>query len=383
MANLETELKRGRANFEARGKVKISDDTFQLNMTSKTSTYKYSRANFRLDMDNGRSAFVQMMGGYDPARPTLMRFSEDRSAGMLSIPWEYRDKEEMVSQVARSERIIIKIERDDSGKLIEKEFISEMDALDYLQKHLSDDTPVFVSGNVDYQLYNGDVQRSFEIKRITALTPFKDEKTGEERYTDFGITMQQTYLLNKDSFGRKYEEELEEGQTTVSAFVPQYLSKFEGQPLKKVVPLKQTFLVKAEDEDKAKKLAKAIDRFLLVKDSDVVREVTLDIEVFNGFSQSTGEVELTDELKELIELGLTTEEEVKRQVTVNGTRVQENVFKSVVTRREEGVAPRPMISDRYEASVLDTPLVKKDDAEEITNPFGDDAIEDLDDVLFG
>ena len=175
-----------------------------------------------------------------------------------------------------------------------------------------------------------------------------------------------------------YEDELEEkGKTTITVHVPQYVGKEEGVEVRKVLPFPQTLVYKANNEDEIKRAKFVIEKFMTVEDDDLVREVVLVVDMYDGVETSTGDFELTDDLKDLLDLGVVTEDELKRTSTVSGKRIRENiVLKPYVYKDPRTQQITVMSKDRYDISVLDT-SVKEEEPEEasIADMFGENDVD--------
>ena len=202
--------------------------------------------------------------------------------------------------------------------------------------------------------------------------------------------VRQTYLLDSDSLDRNWSRLLEkEGSMVIRAMVPQYLSQRKvGEnylPFKKTVPLVQALVFKMKDATDEKELdikKQIVERFFKVK-RDKVREIVLINSINEGFEQATG-IEVNDEMRELIELGVFTEEDIKKQVTIRGNRVSEMVFlqPAVTKNRDTGEVSLQMTDDKYAPEALIVPFIDGEDdyAEEKpaeTVGISEDAFEEL------
>ena len=275
------------------------------------------------------------------------------------------------------------MEEGEDGKLIAKKFVSEVDAIDYLADHLTDGTKVHIGGDVEYQRYNGEIQRSFNITRITLA------KEDVEPYA----VMQQTYLVDAHSLPRKWEKELEENhQIKINTFVPQYVGKENGKTIKRTLAMPQQITLKATDDNLDKRI-KIVEKMFKV-DKKAVRELVLQNKVVYGYEMASGEIEMTPELQELVELGIMTEEQIKNEVTVTGSKVDEVVFDHPVLRKDgdgdysklygfDRYAPEALIvpDDEEEQGMSDEEKVFEDDVEsgnddssDADDPFSDDEL---------
>ncbi|MFT9003111.1 MAG: hypothetical protein ABF991_00205 [Liquorilactobacillus hordei] len=374
-AKLETELKQGFAMFRAWGEVSINDDTFNGVQTSEKTGYKYVNVNFPLKLGDGRQVYLQLMDGYQPSKPILKRFSKKADEGMIDIKWEFRDKKNILDNVAPQSFINVRLEKDDNGKLIHKRFLSGIDAAEYMEKFLKKGQEVFVSGRVEYSRYNDEVQRRFKIKNISLNEGYT--KKGEEvQAHEHEFSVEQTYLIEKDSISSRATKELkEDGRTIIEAYVPQYVSRENGQEVKDTLALPQQIVFTA-NEDNIDVRLKILDNLFKIKSHDVVREIALNITVNEGYDQATGDIKLTPEVQELIDLGLTTKEDVKKELTIRGNKISELIFNGVkFVRDEETDEAKLNVSDRYDISVLsvadEDEEVIKDTDEDKDNPWND------------
>lgn len=183
---LETEIRAGASSFSVYGKAKVSADTFPDESTTSNSGWVYKRVSFPVRTDSGNSVYVQMMGGHSSDNPVVYAFNKDNE--LLRIKWDLRDNEEVLSNVAERSFIRVRLEKDDKGTLVERKFISELDAIEYMAEHLKNDDEVYVGGQVEYQKYNGEIQRNFNITTIARV----------EDHAQLA-QIKQTYLLDSNA----------------------------------------------------------------------------------------------------------------------------------------------------------------------------------------
>lgn len=354
-SNLETELHSGVSRFSAYGKVSISADTFPTDAVKAASGYTYKRVSFPVSVGDNNTIYVQMMGGYSPKKPVIYARNTDNDP--IEVNWDLRTNENILENIADRSFVKVRLEKDADGKLIEKKFLSEFDAITYMADHLKDGQQVYIGGDVEYRHYNGQIQRSFNMTTV-ALDENEDRKPSAQ--------LSQTYLIDSTSVDRDWEDQLEEKkQLVVNAYVPQYVGKHEGKQIKKTLAFPQKFVLKATDENMDKR--KAIVKRFLLTDEDVVRELSLLCDLVDGYEESTGNVELSDDLKELIKLGFMTEEAAEKQMTIGGNRVRETVLVRPMLRRNNG-QPELMMEDKYAPEALVFLQAIMDD-EEIDDPF--------------
>ena len=359
---LEKELQTGIAKFIAYGKASISSDTFPENTKESQSGYVYKRVAFPVKIGDTNSIYVQMMGGYSKKKPVIYVFNKDTNANM-EIDWDLRDNEEVLKNVADFSYINVALEKDDKGKLIRKQFLSELDAIDYMSKHLNDGDDIYVSGNIEYQRYNGKISRSFNITSI-GLT---------EKEHALEAEMRQTYLLESTALPRDWEKQLRENhEITVNAFVPQYIGKENGKEIKKILAFPQQFAFQATD-DNIENMIKVVERFLKVK-KGVVRELALRNEIIHGYEKVKGEIKRNPEVMELIELGIMTEEQLEQEETIGNRSVDKVIFKRPMTIVKDDVTKINM-ADKYAPEAL-VVVEDDEDIEEGTSVFEEDNKDD-------
>ena len=366
-ASLEKELHGGSSQFDVFGKAQIKDGTFPEEVATSKSGWQYKRVSFPVSVGENNLTYVQMMGGHSTDNPVVYVQNKENEA--FRVKWDLRNNEEVLKNVAGRSFIHVLLEKDESGKLIDKRFISELDAIDYIAKHLNDGDDVHISGNVEYQRYNGNVQRSLNITYIVRLDKEYEPKA----------EIKQTYLVDHNTVPRNYEKSLEQnGKVVLSTFVPQYVGKENGKEIRKTLAMPQelTFSLNGKGVDYGKKV---LGHFF-EPDKKVVREITLVNKLVYGIEESKGQVELTPELQELIDLGIMTEEEIKNEVTTNGKRVDEVVFIKVAIGNQEDNR-KIMMEDRYAPEALIIPE-DDDDVEEDTTFTDDSNTEDSAEDVF-
>ena len=374
---LLTELQNGVAQFRVRGKVSINENTFADGVQTSNSGWVYERVGFAVKVGETNSTYVGLMGGHASEEPVVYVQNKDHEP--IQIKWDLRLNETVLENVAPYSFVRIAVETDVNDELIRKQFISEMDAIDYLRDHLEDGMDVDIAGNVEYQRYNGEIQRSLNITRITRI--LRDEYKPVSQ-------IHQTYLLDQHSTPAHWEKKLrEDGSVKINAFVPQYVGKENGKKIKKTLAMPQQFTVEANDENIEKRI-KIVEKFLKPS-KGVVREIVLNNNLVFGFAENKGNFEMTPELQELIDLGLSTKEELEEEVTVSGRRIDETIFGKPAIQQADGELPKIMMADKYSPEALVVAEPEEDHVED-DKIFGDDTTsndeeEDLfsDDDLFG
>lgn len=363
-----TELTGGLSSFKLVGKAKIDATTFGGAEQKDGKLWKGVNSTFGVQCGEGIQIYAKVQGGYMVDTQVIKVFQE--KGGMFDVAWADRKIPEIIEQAARRSRLRGNLEKDESGKPIFAEFLNEIDFEEYLKNNLKDGMDIKVSGDVDYSVSadGSKVYRNYRVKSVYLNEPY--ESNGDKHEPEEpSATMRQTYLVNEDSLPRRWEATLEkDGQVTANVFVPQYFGKknINGQyvPYKKTDPVPQTIVIKATQEnmDVQKRLAK----YLLEVKKNVVREVSIVNIINEGYDQSSGEVEVSDELRELIDAGIISEEEVQSQVTVRGTKVSELILHKpvIIVDKQTGKSRPALTDDKYAPEALVVPEI--DDEEEST-----------------
>ena len=309
-------LTRGKANFALIGKAKVTDKTFNLDNTYD-SGWTDNQMYLGVDCGNGNVVFAEMRSGYFPDQDNVIRvFSKDDKddngkSKQVEIDWEDRLNEDLYDTIADSAFLTVGVEKDVKGKTVYKKFLTAFDAVEYLEEHLEDGMIVNVKGTMGYSEYDESVSVKKEITSIV-LSKVEDE-------ADFKATFAQTILLDKDSIGKT---DSEKGTVELNAYVVDYVGKpkIDGQKVevKKNVTYPKTFEVAVHAENPAI-TAKMLDKFFKVKKKGVINELTVVGNLIEGGSVvNITEDDIPDDIKELIEMGLYSEEEAKAKLAVGG-----------------------------------------------------------------
>lgn len=304
-------LTRGRSAFNLIGRVKVTDKTFNLDNTY-SSGWTDNRMYVGVDCGEGNYVYGEMAGGFFPEEDSVLRgFSRDRDADgkskMVEVAWEDRFDEDLLDTISDMSFITVGVEKDVKDKTVYKKFLSAYDAVEYLNEHLEDGMIVNVKGNIKYSEYDGNVSTKKEITSI-ALSKVEDE-------ADFKATFTQTVLIDSKSIGKKDKEK---NTVTLDAYVVDYVGnpKIDGKKVsvKQNVTFPKSFEVAIHDNPEV--TAKMLERYFKVK-KGFVNEITVVGKLIEGSSTvNITDDDIPDDIKELIELGLYTDEEAKNRMAV-------------------------------------------------------------------
>jgi hypothetical protein len=363
------ELQKGKSYVTVVGKAKVTDKTFALDQTSQ-SGYQYSRLNLGIETEEGNVIYGEMMGGYTPQNPVIYTFGKEDGSS-LQINWADRFNESIIDSVADFRLFKAGLERDENGKLIVKRFLSPYDMIAYLKEKLVDGMEVTVRGSFQFSEYNGNTQRRFQIQNIFLASPKKDEKTGELLPIEHRATFVQTILLDEESFKKITKEDAEAGEVVVSAYAVDYVGKKNGKEIKKNLPFSLPIVVKINKEN-PEMTKKILDALFKVKKGKV-RELTIEGNIIEGYEKqeiSDADIELSPEIKELIAMGLYSEEEAKKKMTVRGNKVSKLVFtRPYLVKDKEGNLKIDMDDEKYTADDLIVPIEEEEATTTEADPF--------------
>lgn len=331
----QTQIKKGTSTFTLIGKAIVKDYTFTIDESSKNSDWIYSRLNFQVDCGDSGVINAEMMGGYGSGKNRENKIyvhgkkknesgnDVDDYSNQFTTDWDDRLDESLFEEIGDNCFITVGLEKDKKSNTFYKKFLSEYDAIEYIQEHLEDQTIVNVKGNLTYSDYNDTTQVK---KQITSVVLSK--VTEEE---NFKATFQQTVLVDKDTI-QKYDEE--SNGFPMDCYVPEYVSKIQTEDGKLDVPKEDRNVVfrKTFTYDCGTKKSEVILAFLKKHFSpkkDNVHEVTFEGTITkSGTLQSVTLDDLPDDIKELVEIGAYTEEEAIEKCVGNSKKTESYIFKA-------------------------------------------------------
>lgn len=310
-------LKKGKAAFNLIGRVKVTDKTFNLD-NSYDSGWTDNSMYVGVDCGNGNTVYAEMRSGFFPDKDNVIRaYSKDEKddAGKsksVEIAWEDRLDESLYDSISDSSFLTVGVEKDVKDKTVYKKFLTAYDAVEYLNEHLEDGMIVNVKGTIGYSEYEGNVSTKKEITSIV-LSKIDDE-------ADFKATFSQTILIDSKSIGKKNDDK---GTMELAAYVVDYVGKpkIDGEKIevKKNVTYPKTFEVAINENPEI--TAKMLQRFFKPKKGKITEITVTGNLVEGGSTVNITEDDIPDDIKELIEMGLYSEEEAEKKIAVgNGNR---------------------------------------------------------------
>lgn len=382
-------LKKGKAGFTLIGKAKVTDKTFNLDNTYD-SGWTDNQMYLGVDCGNGNMVYGEMRGGFFPDDDNVLRgFSKDDrddsgKSKQVEIAWEDRFDEDLLDTIDNTSFITVGVEKDVKGKTVYKKFLSAYDAVEYLNENLVDGMIVNVKGNIGYSEYEDNVSVKKEITSIV-LSKVEDE-------ADFKATFTQTILLDSNSIGKKDEEK---NTMTLNAYVVDYVGnpKINGKKvaIKKNVTYPKQFEVAINENPEI--TAKMLQRYFKVK-KNTLNVLTVVGDLIEGAAiVNVTEDDIPDDIKELIEMGLYSEEEAKTKCAVGGNNRERRmvILKPDITYVGQGDDRKPTVAfeeAKYEdsdlyfyAQALNDAGVKTDDEEDTSSETDSDETSEDDDLL--
>lgn len=316
-------LKKGKAAFNLIGRVKVTDKTFNLD-NSYDSGWTDNSMYVGVDCGNGNTVYAEMRSGFFPDKDNVIRaYSKDEKddAGKsksVEIAWEDRLDESLYDSISDSSFLTVGVEKDVKDKTVYKKFLTAYDAVEYLNEHLEDGMIVNVKGTIGYSEYEGNVSTKKEITSIV-LSKIDDE-------ADFKATFSQTILVDSKSIGKKNDDK---GTMELAAYVVDYVGKpkIDGEKIevKKNVTYPKTFEVAINENPEI--TAKMLQRFFKPKKGKITEITVTGNLVKGGSTVNITEDDIPDDIKELIEMGLYSEEEAEKKIAVgNGNRERKMII---------------------------------------------------------
>ena len=310
-------LKKGKAAFNLIGRVKVTDKTFNLD-NSYDSGWTDNSMYVGVDCGNGNTVYAEMRSGFFPDKDNVIRaYSKDEKddAGKsksVEIAWEDRLDESLYDSISDSSFLTVGVEKDVKDKTVYKKFLTAYDAVEYLNEHLEDGMIVNVKGTIGYSEYEGNVSTKKEITSIV-LSKIDNE-------ADFKATFSQTILVDSKSIGKKNDDK---GTMELAAYVVDYVGKpkIDGEKIevKKNVTYPKTFEVAINENPEI--TAKMLQRFFKPKKGKITEITVAGNLVEGGSIVNITEDDIPDDIKELIEMVLYSEEEAEKKIAVgNGNR---------------------------------------------------------------
>lgn len=367
MANEKSGIKKTDwvSSFTLVGAAKVNDYTFTIDKQSERSSWVYNSMSLNVDCGEKHGSIrAEMMGGYSPDRENIIYAhgkdddGNDDFSKQMTIAWEDRFDDTILDEVGKLSFIVVGLEKTTAGKTYYKNFLSEYDAIAYAQEHLEDGMVVNVKGRLQYSMYNDTVQVRKTIQSIV-LSSADEPSKYYARFT-------QSILLDKDSASLK-DVDKDKGVMYVNARVLDYVKELNGTEIKGQYPFTEQFEFPM-DFTKPELCKKVYDKLFKVKKN--VRQVTFDgIFVEGGATVTATMDDVPDDIKDLIDMGIYSEEEALAKCSASGSRERRMILQKPMIKLvgEDKTPVVQIFDDKYEEDEL---VVNIDSDEDV--PFDTD-----------
>ena len=311
------------STFTLIGKPVINDYTFKIDEKSEKSNWVYNALNLGVDCsDKYGTVYAELMGGYSAENENKIFAHGKKNDGsddfekQIIVDWEDRFNGDVLEEIGDLSFLVVGLEKTSEGKTFYKKFLSAYDAIAYIKEHLTEDTVVNVKGNLKYSSYNDNVQVR---KNITSIVLSKVDDAA-----NYKATFTQSVLIDKDSASFKKIDK-DKKVLYVDARVLDYVKEVNGVEVKGQFPYNKQFEFAMDFSNEAA-CKKIMDKLFKVKKG--ITQITFEGEFIEGGAVVTATWDdLPDDIKDLIEMGVYTEEEALAKCTANGSRERRMVLK--------------------------------------------------------
>ena len=311
------------SNFTLIGRPVINDYTFKIDEKSEKSNWVYNAMNLGIDCGEAYgTVYAEMMGGYSEENENRIYAhgkkddDSDDFEKQIIVAWEDRFNDSVLEDIGELSFLTIGLEKTNADKTYYKKFLSAYDAIAYVKEHLTEDMIVCVRGNLKYSSYNDSVQVR---KNITSIALSKADDSSK-----YKAVFTQSILIDKDSASLKNIDK-DKGIMYVDAKVLDYVKEVNGIEVKGQYPYNKQFEF-AMDFSNQVQCKKIMDKLFKVKKD--ITQVTFEGEFIEGGAVVTATLDdLPDEIRDLVEMGVYTEEEACAKCTANGSRERRMVLK--------------------------------------------------------
>lgn len=385
MAKKETnalEKKEWVSRFNLVGEAKVNDFTYRIDEKSNKSDWVYNSINLGVFCgEKYGTVFCELMGGYGAERDNICYVHGKKEDGTddfensYTIDWEDRFDESILADIGDLSFTTVGLEKTDKDKTFYNKFLTPYDTIAYINEHLEDGMVVNVSGQLRYTVYNGNLQCRKEINSIALSSATPDK---------YRATFTQTMLIDKDSC-TKDSLDKDKSSLIIDAYILEKFKEYNGWDLTengkvksgKFVPLKKQFEFPVDlttDEGK-EKVKKVMAKLFKVKKG--VTQITFEGEfVETGATVQATMDDVPDDIKELIDIGVYTEEEALAKCSENGSRERRMlILKPAIRMVEDKEGNKTPIIQRIDEKFSEDDLIM-----ECLSPKNEDEDEDVDDV---
>ena len=339
------------ANFTLVGRPKISADyTYKVDQKSQNSNWIYNSLNLGIDCGEKHGVvYAEMMGGYSEEKKNVIYAHGKKEDGsddfetQILVDWDDRSNDEVLETIGDMSFITVGIEKTNDGKTFYKKFLSEYDAIAYIQKHLTEDMVVNVRGVLKYSTYKGNTQIRKVINSI-ALSKVEEPSKFYAHFT-------QSILIDRDSANLKNVDK-DKGVLYINAKVLDYVKEMNGVEIKGQYPFDKQFEFELDLTNQTQCNA-IMEKVFKVKKG--ITQITFEGDLIEGGAVVTATLDdVPKDIKDLIAIGVYSEEEALAKCTVNGGKERRMVLRKPLIRLvgDEKVPVVQKFEERYEEDDL-------------------------------
>ena len=346
------------SNFTLIGVPKVNDYTFKLDMCSERSGFIYNSMNIGVDCgEKHGTVYAEMMGGYFSERDNIIYVHGKKDDGSddfkntYHIDWDDRFNDNILKDIGDLCFLTVGLEKTDKGKTYYKKFLSEYDAIAYINEHITPDMVVNVRGRLQYSMWNDKLQIRKTINSIV-LSSVDDSSKHRATFT-------QSILLDKDSASLKNIDK-NKGVMYVDARVLDYLKEYNGKEVKGQFPYNTQFEFEMplDNQEQCKNIVNKL--FKVKKD---ITQITFDGDFIEGGATVTATWDdVPEDIKELVECGVFTKEDAIASCSSNGSREKRMVLRKPHIKMDENNMPKiNRLDEKYTEDDLVLDCMSEDD----------------------
>lgn len=341
------------SSFSLVGEAKVSDYTFKIDAQSERSDWIYNALNLNVDCGEKYGVVsASMMGGYGANRDNVIYAHGKNEDGKddyklaMEVAWDDRFDPDVLDNVGSGCFYTVGLEKTTDGKTYYKNFLSPYDAIAYMHEHLETGMVVRVRGQLKYSMYNDNVQVKKEIKSIVLSSVDSKDK--------YSATFLQSVLLDKDSASLKNIDK-EKSVMFVDARVLDYVKEINGVEVRGQYPFNKTFEWEM-DFSKPDICKKIVDKIFKVKKD--ITQIAFEGDFIEGGAAVTATWDdVPDAMKEMVELGVFTKDDVLERCSVNGNRERRMVLRKPYFRLEGEEGNKTQVLQRIDNAYTEDDLV--------------------------
>ena len=311
------------SNFTLIGRPIINDYTYKIDERSEKSNWVYNALNLGIDCGESHGVvYAEMMGGYSEENENRIYAHGKKDDGsddfekQIIVDWSDRFNDDVLEEIGDLSFITVGLEKTDKDKTYYKKFLSAYDAIAYIKEHLTENMVVNVRGSLKYSTYNDVTQVR---KNITSIALSKADDSSK-----YKATFTQSILIDKDSASLKNIDK-DKGVMYVDARVLDYVKEVNGVEVKGQYPYRKQFefALNLENEKQCKTI---YEKLFKVKKG--ITQITFDGDFIEGGAVVTATLDdLPEDIRDLVDMGVYSEEEACAKCTANGNRERRMVLK--------------------------------------------------------